>query len=82
MLEFGDGEGQLFISRYVLFRASPVFKAMFTHSTQEAAKRSVKIEDITIQDFNELLLCIDPGTQKAVTGIFFELQISLAETVS
>lgn len=68
VLEFGDKNELLYVNRYVLCSTSPVFKAMFEHSTKEAKEGRVKIEDFKIEDFNELLMCIDPRTQKKVTS--------------
>lgn len=63
VLEFAEDK-RLYVSRHVLIRASPVFRAMFDHDCKEKEEGKVKIVDIGINDFKEFLLCIDPGTLK------------------
>lgn len=71
ILEFEDESKRLHVSRNVLCRSSPVFKAMFSHSSEESKTGIVHIEDYSIEEFNEFLLCIDPGTLNEVTSKIF-----------
>lgn len=66
-LEFGNNK-RLYMSRHVLFLASPVFSAMFKHDFREKREEVVKVEG-DIEQFREFFQCIDPGVLKKVTGI-------------
>ena len=66
ILEFG--EGTLYVSKHVLIRASPVFRSMFEHDCKEKEEGKVNIDDIDIEDFNQFLLCIDPGCLNDLNG--------------
>lgn len=69
IFQFADEEnGELYVSRDIIVRASPVFKAMLNGSSKEAQEGKVKIVDFKMEDFREFLYCIDPGTLKSITG--------------
>lgn len=69
-VEFPREDDRLYVSCDVLCCASPVFNAMFRGSlkTKEREDEAVRIKDLNLNDFEEFLFCIYPGTLREVNG--------------
>ncbi|WAR25720.1 hypothetical protein MAR_011424 [Mya arenaria] len=74
-----EDNNQLFYSKFILSRCSPVFKAMFKHDFKEKKDKNVIIEDIKVADFKTFFKWCDPMLSEHLTAENVLQMVEIAE---
>ena len=64
-------EKELYVTKAILARISPVFDRMFSAEFKEKDADRLTLPDKDFETFVEFLSCCYPGVDKRITGTFF-----------